>query len=147
AVSSMDGIRPTLQACRSAATPKELAADEPLLLRTFGGTSLAGPKQLRVNHLAGFFKDENERHWLEGADANDWPRMERASQSGASPSSQLPQDGPPGVEQAPQAPPKSPTEKWSHYFGQHCCTRFAFEVVSRICCQSSLQGAYRKTLC
>jgi serine/threonine protein kinase len=143
---SIDGVRQMLQCCRQTATPRELAGKDPLLLRTFGSAPLAGTKQNRINRLGRCLVQVIEQIWLDDVSPGDWRRLDRAGIDESMLQSQIAQlDSPENSNMAP-ATPRIHADEWRDRFGAHSSTRFAFETVSRICRQSGLRGAYRKSL-
>jgi hypothetical protein len=146
-IASTDGVRKMLRSCQKTATPREAVEHETFRLRTFSCTSLAGPKQSRIDRLAKMLAREIEIHWLENADPAEWRRLDSARHD---PVVEVRQNCPNGMaEQTPRAaaPPKSSTETWRQRLGEFASTRIAHEVVSRICRRSTLNSAYRKNLC
>jgi hypothetical protein len=145
-LASTDGVRQMLECCQQTATPKELVGQESLLLRTFGSSSLVGPKQNRINRLARYLARAIEQHWLGNAASSEWRRLDRTSDAESSPKSPaLQNDSAEGSKVAP-LPCRTQAEEWRHRFGEHASARFVYEVVSRICRQAALPGACRTTL-
>ncbi len=136
------GIDRVLQACRQTATAGETAGHEPLLLRTFGSAPFARPMQERLGRLTKFLARAIEKQWLGNACVSEWRRLDRPSAVEDSQGS-LAHDGPALSDHVPAMPSGPPSEDWRGRFGDHGSTLFAFEVVSRICCQSRIRDAYR----
>jgi hypothetical protein len=135
-----------LQRWQQTATPRESGGQEPLLLRTFGSASLVGPRQKRIDRLSRYLARAIERNWLGDACPSEWRRLERTSEDESSLGSS---SGPCESVETPDVAPistKIAADEWRHNFGEHASTRFAYEVVSRICGHSALCGAYRTTL-
>ncbi len=145
-LASTEGIRQMLERCRRTPTPRELARNEPLLLRTLGTASLAGFNRNRLDRLATHLARTMTHLWLENACTSEWRRLDRASDGESSAKISPPRNE--SAENATVAPGTSsiPTAQWRNRFGEHASTRFAYEVVSRMCRQSSLRGAYRTAL-
>jgi serine/threonine protein kinase len=145
-LASTEGVRQMLVRCRRTATPRELAGSEPLLLRTFGTASLARLSWNRRDRLAAHLARTMTQHWLENACTSEWRRLDRASDGESC--AKIPPPRNESVETAAVAPGSSniPSAGLRNRFGEHASTRFAYEVVSRICRQSSLCGAYRTAL-
>ena len=145
-LASTEGVRQMLERCRRTATPRELARTEPLLLRTLGITSLGPLGRNRLDRLAAHLARTMKHHWLENSCTSEWRRLDRASDGESSVKIPPPRND--SAEAAAVAPGSSsiPTAGWRNRFGEHASTRFAYEVVSRICRQSSLCGAYRTAL-
>jgi hypothetical protein len=123
-LAASENVSQTLQACQQTATPKELASQEPVLLRTFGSAVLAEAKHNRIDRLARYVAQEMEKQWL----ANNCPNE-------TSPCSA-----------AESAPIKAQAVEWRQKFGAYSSSRFAYEAVSRIYRQSALCDAYRTVL-
>jgi serine/threonine protein kinase len=145
-LASIEGVGRVLQSCRQTATPRELVGHDPLLLRSFGSASLGRPMQERIDRLTGFLVRSLEQQWLGDACASEWRRLDRPREAEVS----LRIPSVPGASadslNVPAVSPRTQAEEWRHRFGDHAQARFAFEIVSRICRQSSLRGAYRSTM-
>jgi len=142
-LAAIEGVRQTLHRFQQSATPREQPGHEPLLLRTFCSATLSRPMQNRIHRLAGYLQHAIERHWLANASPGEWQWLSRTSDDEGSLKS--PADPHDAAEISKIATGSSPTraEEWCRGFGDYAATRFTYEVVSRICCQSVLRDNCR----
>jgi serine/threonine protein kinase len=133
ALAESPSLKPVLQSCRHTATPQELANSEALLLRTFGSAPLAGPNANRIDLLAKSLTRSIAQQWLENAPTTDWRRLERSCEAANFQRAESGQNAAGTPEQAAALPVESQVEKWRSCFGKFGSTRFAHQIVSRIC--------------
>ncbi len=145
-LTSTQGVRQMLECCQQTATPRELGAQEPQLLRTFGSASLVGPKQKRIDRLTRHLAQTIEQHWLGNASPSEWRRLDRVCDAESSQQSPALQSNSAEVLKVAPVSSTTPAEEWRRSFGKHSSTRFAYEVVSRICHQTALHSAGRTIL-
>lgn len=145
ALASTHGASELVQAFRHTATPRELNGQDPLLLRTFAVATLAGHEEKRIDRLAEILARTIERDWLNNATPSEWQRL---GSSGENETPPVPSPAGQPIEPSPMpvALTRHQPDEWRHKFAEHAATRFAYEVVSRICRESALSGAYRTTL-
>ena len=139
ALASTDSVRQMLQCCQQTATPKELAHQGSLALRTFGSTAVAATEQQRIDRLAHCLARVIGQHWLGNASPSEWRQLDRTDNAQSSATSSEGQGNSADISPVVPATSATPAEAWRHRFGDHASTRFAYEVVSRICRHSNSQ--------
>jgi hypothetical protein len=143
-LAASDGAREALVLCRKTGTPRELNRVEPLLLRSFGSSTLSGPKQHRVELMAKRLLSALEQYWLTEAGISEWSRLTRREPE---PALRPAAEG--STEESNVDKPTSPhslAERLREEFTEQTSSRFAFEIVSRVIRQSTLRDAYRAGL-
>src|SRR5262249_25897344 len=113
--------------------------------RSFGSALLPRPMQERIDRMTKSLVQAFEQQWLSQACVSEWRRLDRPSAEEAVAGSSV-HDGSVAASSTPAVSSATPSEDWRGRFGDHALTRFAFEVVSRICRPSPLRDAYRSTM-
>jgi serine/threonine protein kinase len=145
-LASIEGVGHMLQSCRQTASPRELVGHDPLLLRSFECTSLRRPMQDRIDRLTAYLARTFAHQWLGDACPSEWRRLDRPREAEVSLRFSSEQEASADSSNVPAVSPTSQAEEWRLRFGQCAQARFVYEIVSRICRQSSLRGAYRSAM-
>jgi serine/threonine protein kinase len=133
--------RGVLRTWRQNRTPKECGNSHPLLIRSFGWSSLATFRKARANRLAAQLGTAVRRYWLEEVQESDWRSLPQLPEfETVRPLTTAPLNSTPTVaelQRTAASPPNS--EELRSLFDAYQSTRFALGLVNQLCCSVGRQ--------